>query len=313
METRINYLLVGIFVLVLGFAFLASITWLTLRPATQDYNTYLVYTTYSVSGLSPEAPVKYNGVDVGRVARLRLDPENPDQVKILLEIRPNTPVRQNTLATIEMQGLTGIAYLNLTSPSQDAPLLKPSRQEPYPEIQSGPSLLTRMDEGITALLTSLTQTSDSVHEFISGPNKVAINKSLGRLEELLNSLSGQTESMGETFKAAAYILEQGAAASDNIPELLESLGQAGTALEQMANEVRQQSVDIGSATTTSSQGIAQFMEEGGHQVRILATDLQRLIQRLENLTATLADHPESLLVGRPQSPPGPGEHPQKGE
>ncbi|MDA3786405.1 MAG: MlaD family protein, partial [Deltaproteobacteria bacterium] len=196
METRINYLLVGIFVLVLGFAFLASIIWLTLRPATHDYNTYLVYTTYSVSGLSPEAPVKYNGVDVGRVARLRLDPENPDQVKILLEIRPNTPVRQNTLATIEMQGLTGIAYLNLTSPSQDAPLLKPSRQEPYPEIQSGPSLLTRMDEGITALLTSLTQTSDSVREFISGPNKVAINKSLGRLEELLDSLSGQTDSMG---------------------------------------------------------------------------------------------------------------------
>ncbi len=307
METRVNYLLVGIFVLLLGTGLLASILWFTLRPDVKIYDSYKVYMTDSVSGLNKEAPVKYNGVEVGRVARISLDQENPERVKLLLEIEHGTPIRQSTVATLESQGITGIAYVNLTSTSQRSPLMEPHNKEPYPEIRSGRSLLTRLDEGITRLISTLIETSDSMRSFISGTNKDAINRILMRLEQLLDSLTGQTDAMSKTLKYAAHTIEKSAQASDNLPDLINNLNHASSSLEQMANEISMQSKGIGSVTTKSVQSMGKFIEESSLHVGLLSADLQHLVQRLEKLIDSIEDNPDGLLFGRPQSPPGPGE------
>ena len=115
METKVSYALVGGFVVILGTLLVAVILWLASGGAFQKaYDLYLAISEESVAGLNLNAPVKYNGVDVGRVRQIRLDPANPEQVNLLFAIERGTPIRQDTVAVLKTQGLTGIAYVELS-------------------------------------------------------------------------------------------------------------------------------------------------------------------------------------------------------
>ena len=105
-----NYAIVGAFVLVLGSALIAGVLWLASGGAFQTkYDSYLAIMEESVSGLNLNAPVKYNGVDVGKVRAIQLDPANADHVWLTFAIERGTPIRQDTVAVLKTQGLTGIA------------------------------------------------------------------------------------------------------------------------------------------------------------------------------------------------------------
>ena len=101
--------------------------------------------TDSVAGLNLNAPVKYRGVDVGLVRRIVLNPANVEEVQLTLAIQHGTPVKEDTIAVLQTQGLTGIAYVELTAGRKDSPLLQARAGEEFPVIRAGPSLLTRLD------------------------------------------------------------------------------------------------------------------------------------------------------------------------
>ncbi|MDE2089916.1 MAG: MCE family protein, partial [Gammaproteobacteria bacterium] len=114
METKVNYAVVGLFVLVLGAALIGIVLWLSAGNFNrQAYVTYYAYMQESVSGLNVNAPVKYHGVDVGRVRRIMLDPHDPARVRLVLDVVRGTPVKTDTVAMLAAQGLTGIAYVEL--------------------------------------------------------------------------------------------------------------------------------------------------------------------------------------------------------
>ena len=106
MESKVNYTLVGLFVIILGMALLGATLWLTIGIQPRVYDEYKVYIRESVSGLNPRASVKYRGVEVGQVVSIRLDPDNPELEELLLQIELNTPVREETKAVLTVQGLT---------------------------------------------------------------------------------------------------------------------------------------------------------------------------------------------------------------
>ena len=109
METKVNYAFVGAFVLVLGAALVAGVLWLATGGMMQKkYAPYLAVENESVAGLNLNAPVKYNGVDVGKVEVIRLDPHNPERVILLFAIERGTPIKTDTVAILKTQGLTGI-------------------------------------------------------------------------------------------------------------------------------------------------------------------------------------------------------------
>lgn len=117
MEPKVNYIVVGAFVLLLGFTVLGAIFWLGKTDYRGIYDRYDVYTRESVAGLSVDSTVKYRGVDVGRVKEVVLNPENPEEVRITLNIVGGTPVKTDTQAVLVTQGLTGLVTLNLTGNS----------------------------------------------------------------------------------------------------------------------------------------------------------------------------------------------------
>jgi phospholipid/cholesterol/gamma-HCH transport system substrate-binding protein len=109
MNTKVNYVVVGAFVVVLGAAVLAIVLWLGKSDYRGVYDRYYAYMQESVAGLSVNSTVKYRGVDVGRVKDIVLNPENPQEVRLTLDILHATPIKIDTVAVLETQGLTGLA------------------------------------------------------------------------------------------------------------------------------------------------------------------------------------------------------------
>lgn len=149
MEEKVNFTVVGVFVLVLSTALIGGVLWLSSgRSYGKYYDIYQTYMKESVAGLNLNAPVRYRGVEVGRVKKIALAPGNVEQVQVTLAIESGTPVKVDTVAILSTQGLTGIAFVDLTAGSRDAPKLKTESDAPYPVIRSGPSLMVRLDASL---------------------------------------------------------------------------------------------------------------------------------------------------------------------
>src|SRR5690606_22120300 len=113
MDTKVNYTVVGIFVILLCLMLVIFFLWLTSLQHREVYDTYIVYMHEEVSGLGTQGPVRYNGVKVGYVDSIRLNPQDPQQVVLKLKIRRGTPITTSTIATLVSEGITGIDYVGL--------------------------------------------------------------------------------------------------------------------------------------------------------------------------------------------------------
>ena len=99
---------------------IAGVLWLASGGALQKkYDLYLAIEDESVAGLNLNAPVKFNGVDVGKVRDIQLDPANPERVRLMFAIERGTPIKEDTVAVLKTQGLTGIAYVELSGGARD--------------------------------------------------------------------------------------------------------------------------------------------------------------------------------------------------
>ncbi len=149
MEEKVNFAVVGVFVLVLSAALIGGVLWLSSgKSYGRSYDIYRTYMKESVAGLNLNAPVRYRGVEVGRVKKIALAPGNVEQVQVTLAIESGTPIKTDTVAILSTQGLTGIAFVDLTGGGRDSPALTAQNGEPYPVINSGPSLMVRLDASL---------------------------------------------------------------------------------------------------------------------------------------------------------------------
>ncbi|HEV2613893.1 MAG TPA: MlaD family protein [Gammaproteobacteria bacterium] len=199
MESRVNYGLVGLFVLFLGAAAIFIPLWLSSNLGNVKYVKYTVFMNEAVDGLSPNAPVKYNGVDVGHVTKIQLNLKNTQQVELLLLIKEGTPITTHTTATLRSQGVTGVAYIGLNGGKSDgAQPLTTLPGNHYPIIPSTPSTMVRIDTAVTQLLANMNSLSTQLSNALSPENQLLLKQTLRnfnqigsqRLPETLTQLQG---------------------------------------------------------------------------------------------------------------------------
>ena len=286
MEAKVNLAAVGAFVLLLGAALIAGVLWLSSgKSYRKAYDTYVVYMSESVSGLSVDAPVRYRGVAVGAVRRIALAPGNVELVELTLDIERGTPVKQDTVAVLRTQGLTGIGHIELDGGSRDSPVLQARADEPYPVIRAGPSLMVRLDAAVSGLLANLDRTTESLNALLAEDNRRSLRQTLASLEVLSRTLAARAKTIDTGVAAAAQTME-------NTAQLTERLQKSAAAVERMAN----QGAQAGTAT-------AETMEEA----RALVVELRELTASLKRLSGDLERNPSMLIQGRPPARPGPGE------
>ena len=118
METRANHVLVGSFVLALVAAAVVAALWLSKIELDRTQVRFLIYFQGNVTGLNIGSAVRYRGVPVGNVIDIRIDPENVERVRVLIEVTDDTPVKRDTIASLGIQGITGIAFIQLSGGTQ---------------------------------------------------------------------------------------------------------------------------------------------------------------------------------------------------
>lgn len=307
MDSRVNYIAVGLFVIVLGAAFVAGILWISTGGIREDYDRYVVYMTESVSGLSKDGPVKYRGVDVGKVSSLALDPHDPERVRLLLKIKRGTPITEDTVATLETQGLTGIANVSLTGGSPTAPPLRARKGEAYPVIKSKPSRLEEWSKTFSKLLTASAEAVNRMNTLLSGPNQASITKNLAQLTTLLDTLTGMSKELSLAVNEFSDTMRNARQASSRLPTLITKLEQSAAAMEGMANDIRTVGSNVNQSVVANGQRFDRFTRETLPEASLLVSDLREAAENIRRLTRQLDADPSILIFGAPQPPAGPGE------
>ncbi len=272
MDTKVNYVMVGTFVIFLIAATVLSIIWLSSGLNVTEYKTYQVNMQEAVTGLSIDAIVEYNGVNVGSVKKIALNKNDPQSVELLLKVRNDTPVTSGTVATLATRGLTGITYIALKDKGNDLRPLLALKGQDYPVIKTVPSLLLQLNIGLQKLTESLTQVSNTFKNLFDEQNMWAI-------KEILVNLRLISANIAANDKKLNAILENTNLAIQRLPSLIQS----------------------------SQQTLRTFESQTLPQTNQMITNLNAITDNLTGLSGELQDNPSLLIRGKQPRALGPGE------
>lgn len=304
MEEKINFAVVGIFVLMLSAGLIGGVLWFSSAKSYRAvYDVYLTYMKESVSGLNLNSPVRYLGVDVGRVQKIALAPGNVEQVQLTLAIERGTPVKMDTVAVLRTQGLTGLAFVELTGGSRDSPSLQKQAGEEYPVIKAGSSLIKRLDSAVTSLLINLNQTSENVNALLDADNRREVKKTLADLETLSNTLAARSKLIDSSLVDAAHTMKNTARLTDELTQLAPRVQRSADAFDRMSNQLGHAGASAGSALDSTRQ----FTDETLPEIQKLVTQLRDLTGSLQRISDQIEQNPSVLLYGKPAAKRGPGE------
>ena len=308
MEAKVNFVVVGVFVIVLTTALIAGVLWLSsgkyYRKNSEVYETYM---SESVSGLNLDAPVRYRGVDVGHVRRIALAPGNVEQVQVTLDIDPGTPIKEDTVAVLQTQGLTGISYVELTGGHRDAPPLKARAGETVPVIKSGASLMNRLESSSTVLLDNLNRASDNINALLDEDNRRAIRSTIADLQVLSRTLAARSATIDAGLGSAARTADNAARFTATLPDLTRRVERSAEAFDRMTNQLGGAGASASTVLDTSRGDLRQFTSETLPEVRELVAELRDLTATLRRVSHEIETNPGVLLAGKPAAKPGPGE------
>jgi phospholipid/cholesterol/gamma-HCH transport system substrate-binding protein len=281
MEEKVNFTLVGLFVLLLVTALMGGVLWFSSGKSYRTvYDVYQTYMKESVAGLNLNAPVRYRGVEVGRVQKITLAPDNVEQVQLTL----------NT-------------FIELTGGSRDAPPLKKLGSEAFPVIKTGPSLMTRLDVSVTALLTNLNRTSDNINALLNEDNRRAIGHTLADIEILSHTLAARQATIDSGLSNAARTMENTARLSGELPQLAIRIQHSADAFDHMSDEVKR----AGISTRATMDSTRQFTSETLPEIHQLVEELRDLTASLRRVSSEMEQNPSMLLHGKAAATRGPGE------
>lgn len=320
MEPKVNYMLVGLFIALLGAATVAGVLWLSRTDYRGVYDRYYTFMDESVSGLSRDSYVKYQGVEVGRVKEIALDPKNPEQVRLALDIVRGTPVKEDTVAALESQGLTGITTVNLRGGSRAAPLLKAKPGEHYPVIKSQPSFYAQLsynlsqlmaNEQVPALLANLNNLTQDARSLLDAQSRADLKRTLAALAQVTQAVALHraelTSSIAQSEAAANRFAALGKKLDDELPKLLEQASTNLRSLKNMTDEVARAGAAMNSTLDDSRPDITQFTGQTLAETGLLVAELRQLTATLQRLASELEREPSALVFGRAPPVRGPGE------
>ena len=320
MEPKVNYILVGSFVAFLGAAVLVGILWLGKTDYRGSYDRYEAYMRESVAGLSVDSTVKYRGVDVGRVKTIALNPNNPEEVLLTLDIMRGTPIKTDTIAVLETQGLTGLATINLTGGSRDAPSLLAHEGQTYPVIKTGPSLFFRLDEavsrllseeGLAQLLVDLDTAAKGAAKVLDEDNRTMLKRTIKDLSDVAQTIAGHKAQIEQSLNGAARsadnLVRLTASLNAEVPTLLAGINKSVAALGTATDELARTSKTVGAVVNEARPELQQFTQRTLPEAGLLVTELRQLTGTLTRVARELEREPSTLVFGRKAPSRGPGE------
>ncbi len=300
MEPKVSYVLVGACVALFTAGLIVIVLWLVRGGPQRNYRSYYAYSGESVAGVTEDSAVRYKGINVGRVRNMRLDPGNPERVRLILDIAEGTPIKEDTVASVAPQALTGLAFIELAGGGLESPPLTPAPGQRYPVIKIKPSL--PLDQAASTLMTSLNEIASSLKDLTDKESRASIRKTMVNLAELTGALKQREKELDKLFSNADSTLANTREATAKLPALFFRATETAAALENMAQQIALTGKSVDSLVAGSQQDVHQTLSEAG----LLIAELRRLTESLQGLSQQVEQNPRSLLFGRRREP-GPGE------
>lgn len=298
MEREANYAAVGAFVLVILLVGALFVYWYSDTREHKIFRRYEIYFDGSVSGLERGAAVRYLGVGVGRVQRLSIDPRDPGRVQVIVDIDSSTPISDKTLAELQLQGVTGLLYIDLQQ-MRNIPLPPIVPGIEYPVIRSARSRFDVFLARLPDVLASAGEVVDRAARALSDQNIVAITHALANIDKAseglpqtlreVNTLVGELRSatidLAASAKGARQVVDQAG------PEVVSSLQRVHVIADNLANATDQIEKLIGD----NRQDLRSFTRDGLPELERLLREGRAAAQELRELSSSLRENPSQLL------------------
>lgn len=314
METKANYIIVGAFTLLFALAAVLFGLFSAKYASDSAWQRYQVVFNQSVIGLANGSPVLYNGVNIGRVADISLNPGNVREVLVTVDITAKVPVYQDTVATIRLLGLTGNAAVQLKGGTPGSAVLATNPADPG-QIESVSSPLNTLLESSEGIVVTANKVLSQLDTLLSDSNIERINTTLGSLQHFSSLLAAPDSALNQ-------LLTNSARASDGLPELLNQLSQITAKFDKVLTVVDQEFVEdlpelkrnlagtlanleslsgrLDTLVAGTEHQLSQFSGVGLRQLSAGLEDLRTLIRDLSRLVQQLENNPGQLLLGTEQ-------------
>ena len=321
MNNKTSYTLVGLFV-ILGFGFISLFVYWLVRPSDEvEMKKYAIYFDESVLGLNLDAPVKYRGIDVGKVVKLGINPANDEQVRVVVSIKKETPVKTTTVAKLMAQGITGLSYINLSKGEKNSPMLeKIPPGEKYPVIKTLPSFFKSVETSVGDLYGRLSETLKSIdstfneknqkefyrlmHEsadFFAKLNKTLDDKTIASIQSSVKHLENITHDIRhDTVPRVNVLVDKTIAWEHNSTAALERIVQSYKKFEKMSDSVE-------NAVLSGAFDIRGITSEFMPSLNKSLNSLNALLAELQSAIKEYKRSPRDMFFKEAQEKKAPGE------
>ncbi len=304
MDRDANYVAVGAFTLLVIAMAAAFVVWYSESGDARNYAPYEIYFTGSVSGLTIGSPVRYLGVDVGSVRRITLNKDRPDSVKVLASVDTDAPITGATRASLGLQGITGLLYINLKQVgSANGSELKQGDRYPIIEAQSS---------DIDAFIATLPQLAVRVSSLVDNVSQVFSDDNIKTFSTTLANLKTTSDGLPKTREQVQTLLTDLSSTSAEIRNTASSLGglagdvrpnvkEAVERLNAVSGQLASATARLDTFMAASQEPMTHFTEQGLFEMERLLRDARNAASEFRELSRSLKETPSQLMFERPES------------
>jgi phospholipid/cholesterol/gamma-HCH transport system substrate-binding protein len=290
METRASYIAVGSFVIALLAGLVIAFLWFADTQLSEHMLRYETYFASVGSGLSAGSPVRVNGVQLGRVAEVALDPADPTRVRVTMDIDINAPIRSDSVASLEIQSLAGTTAIEISAGSKEAPAIEMQPHQRYPVIWSRESNLSQIVDAVPNLMLKITALTDQLQDVVSDKNRQAISDTFENLAQLTAVAAAHREDL-------AHLLHDSATDARDLQQSIANLNDMTKKLDQIADQAGTAVRNLNGAVQENRAPLKDFTQNGLQQFQELAVDMRSLVAELSRTVSALDRDPSRLIYG----------------
>jgi phospholipid/cholesterol/gamma-HCH transport system substrate-binding protein len=295
LETKANFVLIGAFTLAGLLGILGFFLWFAQVELDRQFDYYDIRFS-SVSGLGNASDVRFSGLPVGQVVDVRLSPNQDGTILVRVEVDAETPVRADSIATIEAQGVTGVSFVGIDPGSPKAPLLEPTDEQPVPEITAGRSTLQSLSEDAPRLLEESLQLVSDVGDLLGTENRDRINSIIANVEsasadfaETLEGVSGISTTVNDFAEQISRFNETLNTLTGDLTDVLQTADATLTSIGELSEQGK-------GVLTTSDDTLTSAKSAIDRTENYIATDLTQATADLRATTAALQSELSALAT-----------------
>lgn len=310
MYSKVNYMLVGIFVLLFGAGMVLFAFWLANYGLREDFHIYKLEMKESVTGLSQDSSVKLRGVDIGKVSKIRINPENIEEIEIFLKIDKDIPIKEDMIASTQMFGITGLLSINIEGGTNEAKTLEPT-EDYIPIIKTVPSFVSKLSDTVGGV-------GDRLSILLSKEN-------IEKIESIFDNFEKATAKAEELEQKAISSLDE---VNVTLKEFRRSMASINTKFAEVTTDFKQMQKDFSDIKKAGIPTIDKLMETSKNFNRVtlkveksidrgdynlkkifepVLVDIHILSVQLSDMSRELENNPRDLLFKSRKPIRGPGE------